>query len=35
MINLQMLTQKNTLNILSSSSPFEKKRAWQYLPRFL
>ena len=34
MINLQMLIQKNTFNISSSSSPF-KKRAQQCLPRFL
>ena len=30
-----MLIQKNTFNFLSSSSPFEKKRAQQCLPRFL
>ena len=35
MINLQMLIQKNTFNVLSSNSPFEKKRAEQCLPRFL
>ena len=35
MINLQMLIPKNTFNVLSSSSPFEKKRAQQCLPQFL
>ena len=35
MINLQMLIQKNTFNVLSSCCPFEKKHAQQCLPRFL
>ena len=30
-----MLIQKNAFNVLSSSSPFKKKRAQQCLPRFL
>ena len=34
-INLQMPIQKNAFNVLSSSSPFEKQRAQQCLPRFL
>ena len=35
MINLQMLIQKNTFNVLSSCFPLKKKRAQQCLPRFL
>ena len=30
-----MPIQKNAFNVLSSSSPFEKQRAQQCLPRFL
>ena len=32
MINLQMLIQKNTFNVLSSCCPLEKKHAQQCLP---
>ena len=34
MINLQLVIQKNTFNVLSSRCPFKEKRAQQCLPRF-